>query len=73
LDGPVDRKKTLPDAGSSPRPFEVHALVALDREITLVRLAELGLRHADEPAVDIHEPRHVTPLPLTGPDTPVSV
>ena len=55
LDGPVARQKTLPDLGVQPRALEVDALLLLDREVAVVRLAQLLAGDADEPAVDVHE------------------
>ena len=41
-------------------------LVALDREVAVVRLAELVPRDAEESRVDIHELRHVLPPGLAS-------
>src|SRR5262245_32905353 len=51
----------LAGLGVEPRPLEVDALVALDREIPLVGFLELGGRDADETAVNVHELRHGIP------------
>ena len=64
FEGPVDRQKTLPDSGVERSPLEVHALLALDREVACVRGLELLFGHADESVVDIHKLRHETLLSL---------
>ena len=42
-----------------PGPLEVHAVFSLDRGVPFVGFAQLLCGHSDEPAVDIHEFRHV--------------
>ena len=55
LDGPVARQKTLPASGSSQARSKWTLLVALDREVAVVRLAKLVPGDAEEAVVDVHE------------------
>ena len=55
-------QKALPLAGVEQGVLETDALLGLDREVTLVRCAQLLLGGAVEPAVDVHELAHLTLL-----------
>lgn len=58
LGRPCREAEDLARLGVEPRTLEVDALVLLDREVAVVRLAKLLAGDADEPAVHVHELGH---------------
>lgn len=70
FDGPVARQNTLPGLGVEPRSLEMHALVLLDCEVTLMRLGELWCGDPEEPRMNVHKLHDANscgalPLPAT--------